>query len=75
MSDIIQIQFASSMLEEGELITSTFQNRDMKQMIISHYGHWIISPNRSNSGVKKPGLFLSSYLDAADPAIKLRINI
>lgn len=73
MSDIVQ--FASSMLEEGELITSTFQNRDMKQMIISHYGHWIISPNRSNSRVNKPGLFLSSDLDAADPAIKLRINI
>ena len=73
MSDIVQ--FASSMLEEGELITSTFQNRDMKQMIIYHYGHWIISPNRSNSRVNKPGLFLSSDLDAADPAIKLRINI
>ena len=72
MSDIVQI--ASSMLEEGELITCTFQNRDMKQMIISHYGHWIISPNRFNSRVNKPGLFLSSDLDAADPAIKLRIN-
>ena len=69
MSDIVQ--FASSMLEEGELITSTFQNRDMKQMIISHYGHWIISSNRSNSRVNKPGLFVSSDLDAADPAIKL----
>ena len=64
MSDIVQ--FASSMLEEGELITSTFQNRDMKQMIISHYEHWMISPNRSNSGVNKPGLFLSSDLDAAE---------
>ena len=69
MSDIVQ--FASSMLK----ITSTFQDRDMKQMIISHYGHWIISLNRCNSRVNRPGLFLSSDLDAADPAIKLRINI
>lgn len=35
MSDIVA--FAQSLLEDGEVLTSTFQNRDMKHLIISHY--------------------------------------
>ena len=36
MSDIVD--FSSSLLEEGEVLTSTFQNHDMKQLLLSHYG-------------------------------------
>lgn len=36
MIDIVE--FALSLLEEAEVLRSTFQNRDMKQLIISHYG-------------------------------------
>lgn len=68
MSDIVE--FASSLLEEGELLTSTFQNRDMKHLIISHYGESVtISPN---SRVNEPDIFFSTDVKAADLAIKLK---
>ena len=68
MSDIVE--FASSLLEEGEICTSAFQNRDMKQLIISHYGKFItISPN---SRVNQSDIFFSSDINAADLAIKLK---
>ncbi|KAH3840205.1 hypothetical protein DPMN_113650 [Dreissena polymorpha] len=37
MSDIVE--FALRLLEEGEMLTSTILNLDMKQLNISHYGH------------------------------------
>lgn len=68
ISDIVE--FASSLLEEGEVLTSTFLNRDMKQLIISHYGESVaISPN---SRVNESDIFFSSDINAADLAIKLK---
>lgn len=68
VSDIVE--FASSLLEEDEVLTSTFQNRDMKQLIISHYGQSVtISPN---SRVNDSDFIFSSDISAADLAIKLK---
>ena len=68
MSDIVE--FALSLLEEGEVLTSTFLNRDMKQLIISHYGHSVtISPN---SRVNESDIIFSSDISAADIVIKLK---
>ncbi|KAH3726526.1 hypothetical protein DPMN_052393 [Dreissena polymorpha] len=67
MSDIVE--FALSLLEEGEVLTSTFLNRDMKQLIISQYGHSITkSPN---SRVNESDIIFSSDISAADIVIKL----
>jgi hypothetical protein len=53
MSDIVE--FTCSLLEEGEVLTSTFQNRDMKQLIISHYGESVTITH--NSRVNEPDIF------------------
>ncbi|KAH3729209.1 hypothetical protein DPMN_055175 [Dreissena polymorpha] len=68
MSDIVK--FALSLLEEGEVLISTFLNRDMKQLIISHYGHsFTIS---TNSGVNKSDIIFSSDISADDIVVKLK---
>ena len=68
MSEIVD--YASSLLEEGEVLTSTFQNRDMKQMITFHYRDSVtIAPNNR---VNEPDIFFSSEIDATDLAIKLK---
>jgi hypothetical protein len=68
MSDIVE--FASGLLEHGEVLTSTFRNRDMKQLIISHFGESVtIAPN---SRVNESDIFFSSDINAADLAIKLK---
>ncbi len=68
ISDIVE--FATSLLQEGEVLTSTFQNRDMKQMIMSHYGEAVrIS---SNTRVNESDIFLSSLISAAELATKLK---
>lgn len=68
MSDIVE--FASSLLEEDEVLTSTFQNRDMKQLIISHYGQSVTIS--TNSRVNDSDIIFSSDISAADLAIKLK---
>ena len=55
MSDIVE--FASSLLEVGEVLKSTFQNRDMKHVVISHYGELVTIS--SNSKVNEADIFLS----------------
>ncbi|KAH3850804.1 hypothetical protein DPMN_093277 [Dreissena polymorpha] len=68
MSDIVE--FALRLLEEDEVLTSTFLNRDMKQLIISHNGHSVtISPN---SRVNESDIIFSSDISANDIVIKLK---
>ncbi|KAG0712845.1 hypothetical protein GWK47_017512 [Chionoecetes opilio] len=68
MTDIVE--FALSLLQDGEVVTSTFQNCDMKQLIISHYGESVkICPN---SRVNESDIFFSSDITADDLAIKLK---
>jgi len=66
VSDIVE--FASSLLEEDEVLTSTFQNRNMKELIISHYGVTISPSSRVNDS----DIIFSSDISAADLAIKLK---
>ena len=68
MTDIVE--FALSLLKEVEVLTSTFQNRDMKQLILSHYGDSV--KICSNSRVNEPDIVFSSDITAADLAIKLK---
>lgn len=68
MSDIAA--FAQSLLEDGEVLTSTFQNRDMKHLIISHYGDSVTIS--ANTKATESDIFFSSGITAADLAIKLR---
>jgi len=57
MSDIVA--FALSLLEEGEVLSSTFRNCDMKQLIVSHYGESVtVAPN---SRVKEPTPMPSTF--------------
>ena len=43
VSDVVE--FALSLLEDGEVLTSTFQTRDMKQLMLNHYRKLVtISP-------------------------------
>ena len=68
MSDIVA--FALSLLEEGEVLNSTFRNCDMKQLIVSHYGESVtVAPNIR---VKEPDILFSSVINAADLAVKLK---
>ncbi|KAH3741764.1 hypothetical protein DPMN_048490 [Dreissena polymorpha] len=68
MSDIVE--FAYSLLEEGEVLTSTFLNRVMNQLIISHYGHSVtISPN---ARVNESDIMFSSDISAADIVVNLK---
>ena len=53
MSDIVE--FSLGLLEEGEVITSPFRTRDMKQLIISHYGESVTIS--SNSGLNESDIF------------------
>ena len=64
------VQFATSLLEEGEMLTSTFQNCDIKQMLMSHYGESVTIV--SNSRLNEPDIFFSLDLDATELAIKLK---
>jgi len=70
VSDIVE--FTSSLLEEDEVLTSTFQNRDMKQLIISHYGQSVTIS--TNSRVNDSDIIFSSDISAADLAINLLKN-
>lgn len=68
MNDIVE--FAMSLLEEGEMLKSTFQNRDMKQVIMSHKGESVtIYPN---SRVNEPNIFIASDMKDAGLSIKLK---
>ncbi|KAH3725192.1 hypothetical protein DPMN_051027 [Dreissena polymorpha] len=62
MIDIVV--FAFSLLEEGEVPTSTFLKRDMKQLIIRQYGHSVtISPS---SRINESDIIFSSDISADD---------
>lgn len=64
------VEFGKSLLEEGEMLTSTFQARDMKQLIHNHYGESVtFAPNVR---VNESDIFFSSNVSAADLAIKLK---
>ena len=68
MSDIVQ--FALSLLEEGEVLQSTFQACDMKKLILDHYGESVtIAPNTK---MNESDIFFSSDINATDLAIKLK---
>ena len=68
MSDIVE--FALSLLEEGEVLTSTFLNRDMKQLNISHYGHSVTIS--TNSGVNESDIIFTSDISAGDIVVILK---
>ncbi len=70
MSDIVE--FASSLLEEGESLTSQLLTRDIKHLIMSHYGESVTICN--NSRVNESDIFFLSDINAADLAIKLKIK-
>ncbi|KAH3803979.1 hypothetical protein DPMN_132251 [Dreissena polymorpha] len=57
-------------LEEGEVLTSTFLNRDMKQLNISHYGHSVTIS--TNSGVNESDIIFTSDIRAGDIVVKLK---
>ena len=62
VSDIVE--FALSLLEEGEVLTSTFKTRDMKQLILNHCGELVtIAPN---SRKNESDIFFSSDINATD---------
>lgn len=68
VSDIVE--FALSLLEEGEVLTSTFQTRDMKQLILNHYRELVtFAPN---SRMNESDIFFSSDINTTDLAIKLK---
>ena len=68
MSDAVG--FTLTLAEEGEVLSGTLYNRDMKKLLLDHYGELItIAPNtRAN----EPDLFFSSTITAANIAVKLK---
>lgn len=52
------------------MLTSTFKTRDMKQLILNHYGELVtVAPS---STMNKSNIFFSSDINATDLAIKLK---
>ena len=67
LSDLVE--YSISLLEEGEEMTSIFQTRDMKQLLMAHYGESITIA--STSRVNESDLVFSFLLTAAELAVKL----
>ena len=64
------VDFALSLLEEGEVLKGTLYNRDIKQFIKFHYGELVTIA--SNMRAYESEIFFSSSISAADLAIKLK---
>ncbi|KAL8619946.1 hypothetical protein ACOMHN_015228 [Nucella lapillus] len=68
VSDITE--FASGLLKECEVLSNPFRNRDMRQLISSHYGESVTFSH--NSRVNKSDIFFSSDINAAEVVVKLK---
>ena len=68
MSDAVG--FTLTLDEEGEVLSRTMYNRDMKKLLLDHYGE--LNTIAPNTQANEPDLFFSSTITAANIAVKLK---
>ena len=64
------VEFAQSLIKEGEVLRGTLYNRDLKKLLMTHYGEAITIA--SNIRIYESDIFFSSTINAADITVKLK---